>query len=128
MKKVFFLLSLLPLMASAQTTKQKVLYMQAVRTNGSTNARLEGTDGFLGPIYNPETKRLFINGTSRTMNTIKEIRFEIREEDVPDGLEEVQASEETAPVATYDLSGRRVKEQRASRGIYIKGGKKIVKK
>ncbi len=128
MKKVFFLLSLLSLTASAQTTRQKVLYMQAVRTNGSTSARLEGTEGFLGPIYNPETRRLLINGTSRTLNSIKEIRFEIREEDVPDGIEKVEAGTPATDDSIHDLSGRKVREETASRGIYIKGGRKFIKK
>ena len=127
MKKIFFLLLLMPLMVSAQTTKQKVLYMKAVRTNGSTNARLESTEGFLGPIYNPETRRYFINGVFRTQNTIKEIRFEIKEEDVPDGIERVDGHAGEAPAQAYDLGGRRVDENRIARGIYIKGGKKVVK-
>lgn len=116
------------MMATAQTTKQKVLYMKAVRTNGSTTARLEGTDNFVGPIYNLETKRLLINGTSRTLNSIKEIRFEIQEEEVPDAIEDVNERADDSNTRTYDLSGRRVDEQNVQRGIYIKGGRKIVKK
>lgn len=131
MKKLFFLLCLLPLSATAQTVKQKVLYMKAVRTNGSTSARLEGTDDFLGPIFNLETRKFTINGTTRTLNTIKEIRFEIQEEELPDGIDAVEEDEDftTIPAAqpTFDLSGRKVEEQKASRGIYIKGGRKFIK-
>lgn len=130
MKKLFFLLCLLPLSATAQTVKQKVLYMKAVRTTGSTSVRLEGTDDFLGPIFNLETRKFTINGTTRTQNTIKEIRFEIKEEEVPDGIESLTADDvetEAANAAVFDLSGRRVEEQNASRGIYIKGGRKIIK-
>lgn len=129
MRKIFFILCFLPLMAAAQTTKQKVLYMKAVRTNGSTTARLEGTEDFMGPIYNVETKRLIINGTSRTLTSIKEIRFEIREEEVPDGIEEVDMSATSDNnQQTFDLSGRPVDMQHLQRGVYLKGGKKIIKK
>lgn len=129
MRKIFFILCLLPLMAAAQTTKQKVLYMKAVRTNGSTTARLEGTEDFMGPIYNVETKRFIINGTSRTLNSIKEIRFEIREEEVPDAIENVEMSAtEDNNQQTFDLSGRPVDMQRVQRGVYLKGGKKYIKK
>lgn len=128
-KQVLFLCLVLPLLASAQTSKQKVLYMKAVRSNGSTSARLEGTEGFIGPIYNPKTKRLFLNGTYRTMSTIKELRFEIKEEEIPDGIETVEdnMSDDRHAATTYDLGGRRVDEHRLTRGIYIRGGKKIVK-
>jgi len=128
MRKTLFLLCLLPMVATAQTTKKKVLYMQAVRTNGVTEARLDGTEDFVGPIYNLETKKLLIGGTWRTKNSIKEIRFEIREEEVPDGIEEVTDNQEfSIPPTTYDLSGRIVQEKVTKHGIYIKGGKKIVK-
>lgn len=128
MKKILFLLCLLPLSATAQTVKQKVLYMKAVRTNGSTSARLEGTEDFVGPIYNLETKKLLINGTWRTLNSIKEIRFEIKEEEVPDAIENLSAETPADNTGIFDLSGRKVKEETASRGIYIKGGRKIIKK
>ena len=113
----------------AQTTKEKVLYMNVVRTTGIITARLEGGEDFVGPIYNLETKRLVINGSSRTLSSIKEIRFEIREEEVnheEDAILEV--SDDTKPTTIYDLNGRKVNEQHAMPGIYIKGNRKIVKK
>ena len=118
----------MPLAATAQTTKQKVLYMNVVRTNGNIETRLMGSEDFVGPIYNPETKRLVINGSSRTLTSIKEIRFDIREEEVPDGIISVVEAEQQESEATYDLSGRRVDEQRVQRGIYIRDGRKFIKK
>lgn len=128
MKNLFLALCLMPLAATAQTTKQKVLYMNVVRTNGNIETRLMGSEDFVGPIYNPETKRLVINGSSRTLTSIKEIRFEIREEEVPDGITAVMENEQQKPEATYDLSGRRVDEQRMQRGVYIRDGRKFIKK
>lgn len=128
MKNLFLALCLMPLAATAQTTKQKVLYMNVVRTNGNIETRLMGSEDFVGPIYNPETKRLVINGSSRTLTSIKEIRFDIREEEVPDGIISVVEAEQQESEATYDLSGRRVDEQRVQRGIYIRDGRKFIKK
>ena len=126
MRSILFIFFLAPLMTFGQTTKQKVLYMKVVRTAGSISAKLEGDEDFIGPVYNLETKRLMINGSSRTLSTIKEIRFEIKEEEVPDGICDMQNKEEEAGL--YDLSGRKVGEGSVQRGMYIKGGKKIVKK
>lgn len=128
MKKLFIIFCFLPLAASAQTTKQKVLYMNVVRTNGSITARLESGEDYLGPLYNLETKRITINGSSRTLNTIKEIRFEIREEEVADGIEDIVEGEGDSPSPLYDLSGRRVEEGCRLHGVYIRDGKKIIKK
>ena len=128
MKNLFLALCLMPLAATAQTTKQKVLYMNVVRSNGNIETRLMGSEDFVGPIYNPETKRLVINGSSRTLTSIKEIRFDIREEEVPDGIISVVEAEQQESEATYDLSGRRVDEQRVQRGIYIRDGRKFIKK
>lgn len=129
MKNFLLMLALCPLAATGQTTTQKVLYMNVTRTSGSITARLEGGENYLGPIYNRETQRLMINGTSRTLSSIKEIRFEIREEEVtPEevAIEGIEA--ENAPKATFDLGGRRVDERSMQRGMYIRGNKKIVKK
>lgn len=129
MKNFLLMLALLPLTATGQTVRQKVLYMNVTRTSGSITARLEGGEDFLGPIYNRETKRLFINGASRSLSTIKEIRFEIREEEVTPEEVAVEGIEtDNAPKATFDLGGRRVDERSMQRGMYIRGNKKIVKK
>lgn len=114
-------------MATAQTTKQKVLYMNVIRTNRTTTARLESAEDYLGPVYNMETQTMFINGTWRSKSSIAEIRFEIREEEVTDGIEDMDDVEASTPSATYDLSGRKVEERSTKHGLYIKGGKKIVK-
>lgn len=128
MKKLLFSLCLLPLATSAQTTTQKVLYMKVERNTGTTTARLEGTEDFLGPIYNPETKRLFVNGAYRSLSALKGIRFEIKTEEVADGIEEVTESQAKEATPTYDLSGRKVNKNIAPRGIYIIGKKKFIKK
>lgn len=114
----------------AQTTTQKVLYMKVERNSGSTTARLEGKDDFLGPIYHIDTQKLFINGAYRSLSTIKGIRFEIRTEEVADGIDQVRedSPEYSSSRTVFDLSGRQVDEQSLQRGVYIKGKKKYIKK
>ena len=114
----------------AQTTTQKVLYMKVERNTGSTTARLEGKDDFLGPIYHIDTQKLFINGAYRSLSTIKGIRFEIRTEEVADGIDQVRedSPEYGSSRTVFDLSGRQVDEQSLQRGVYIKGKKKYIKK
>lgn len=130
MRKLLALLCLLPSLAMAQTTTQKVLYMKVERNSGSTTARLEGKDDFLGPIYHIDTQKLFINGAYRSLSTIKGIRFEIRTEEVADGIDQVRedSPEYSSSRTVFDLSGRQVDEQSLQRGVYIKGKKKYIKK
>lgn len=130
MRKLLALLCLLPSLAMAQTTTQKVLYMKVERNSGSTTARLEGKDDFLGPIYHMDTQKLFINGAYRSLSTIKGIRFEVRTEEVADGIDQVRedSPEYSSSRTVFDLSGRQVDEQSLQRGVYIKGKKKYIKK
>lgn len=130
MRKLLALLCLLPSLTMAQTTTQKVLYMKVERNTGSTTARLEGKDDFLGPIYHMDTQKLFINGAYRSLSTIKGIRFEIRTEEVADGIDQVRedSPEYSSSRTIFDLSGRQVDEQSLQRGVYIKGKKKYIKK
>lgn len=130
MRKLFSILCLLPSLAMAQTTTQKVLYMKVERSMGTTTARLEGGEDFLGPIYHTDTQKLFINGAYRSLSTIKGIRFEIKTEEVADGIVQVQeeGTEESASRAVFDLSGRQVDVRSVQRGVYIKGKKKYIKK
>lgn len=129
MKNLLPILCLWPAIAMAQTTtKQKVLYMNVVRTSGTITSRLEGGEDYLGPVYNPESKRLVINGASRTLSSIKEIRFEIQEEEVEPEQDAIQPiGEDWHDAQAFDLNGRQVNMQHAQRGIYIIGKKKIVK-
>lgn len=129
MKKILLIIGMLPLTALAQTTKEKVLYMDVVRTSGTITTRLESGEDYLGPIYNLETKRLVINGSSRTLSSIKEIRFEIREEEVNHDDDAVlEIGEDATQQPTYDLNGRKVDIQHAMPGVYVKGNRKIIKK
>lgn len=128
MRKLFFALLLCPMCAFAQTSTQKVLYMKVVRTNGTLTARLDAGEDFLGPVYNPSTKRLFIKGGSRTLSSIKEIRFEIQEEEITDAVSDVRMDDSDSQKATvYDLSGRKIDSEKLAHGIYIKKGKKFIK-
>lgn len=130
MKRILMLLCLLPTMAAAQTT-QKVLYMNVKRTSGSLTTALRGTEDFIGPIYYGDEKKLLINGSKRTLSTIKEIRFEIRTEEVPDGIDSLPAdnSQCEANEPIYTLSGQRIEGTAPKqRGIYVRGNKKFIKK
>ena len=130
MRKLFCILCLMPSLAMAQTTTQKVLYMKVERSMGTTTARLEGKEDFLGPIYHTDTQKLFINGAYRSLSNIKGIRFEIKTEEVADGIVQVQeeGTEDSASRTVFDLSGRPVEERSLQRGIYIIGQKKYIKK
>ena len=102
--------------------------MKVVRTNGTLTARLDAGEDFVGPVYNPSTKRLFIKGGSRTLSSIKEIRFEIKEEEITDAVSDVRMDDSDSQKATvYDLSGRKMDSEKLTHGIYIKKGKKFIK-
>lgn len=136
MKRLALLLLCLPAFAMAQTETKKVVQMSVVRSvGGIVNTYLTGDDDYIGPMYNRETENLVLKNTSGTTVTvarkrIKEIRFTIETIEVPTAIDAVEADELTAvDQKIYDLSGRVISPSEAlTRGIYIKGGKKYVRK
>lgn len=133
MKKIALLLLLLPEAVFAQTTKAKVLYMTASRSRGTAieNA-LWNAEEWKGPTWNFETGRIILGGNSILTKNITEIRFDVREEEIPDGIDEtaITDSQSATDNTIFDLSGRKVATNGSnlSKGIYIKNGKKYLKK
>lgn len=136
MKKLALLLLCLPTLAMAQTETKKVIQMSVVRTVGvPVNTYLMEDEGFVGPMYNRDTKNLSLTSTTGSAFTVartrlKEIRFSIEEIEVPTAIENIEADNNTTEALQqpiYDLSGRRISTDEAlTRGIYIKGGKKFI--
>ena len=125
MKKTLLLLMLMPVMAAAQTT-EKVLYMSVKRTAGTKTIALSEAEDCLGPVLNMSTNRLQVGTASILRTNVKEIRFEVREEEVADAIEDIDATD-ADDSRIYDLQGRELKS--ASRAhIYIMNGKKYLKK
>ena len=117
----------------AQTTKTKVLYMTASRSRGADiETALWNAEEWKGPTWNFETGRISLNGNSILTKNITEIRFDVREEEIPDGIDETTVTNaQSASASTiFDLSGRKVATSGSnlSKGIYIKNGKKYLKK
>lgn len=133
MKKITLLLILVPGAMFAQTTKTKVLYMTASRSRGADiETALWNAEEWKGPTWSFETGRIILNGNSILTKNITEIRFDVREEEIPDGIDETTVTNaQSASASTiFDLSGRKVATSGSnlSKGIYIKNGKKYLKK
>lgn len=126
MKRLALLLALVPMLASAEDIQ--VLYMTAYRTIGNgVSVPLYDKDDFVGPVLNLQENRLHIGNASILKSRITGIKFEVRTIDAIEAPQaDVESQNSEAPV--YDLQGRQMGKESLTRGIYIRNGKKFVKK
>lgn len=99
----------------------------ALNAGQSESVMLSNASEYNGPMFRPAEKTLSINGTSYNTEDVKEIRFEVRQ---VDAIQDVnQSNEHFADGIIYNLNGQMVGKmdvERLPKGVYIVNGKKII--
>ena len=104
--------------------------LAGIRTRGTQDAFFNYINDLKGTTLQKRFNTFFVDKIGIQQSDIDEFRQIMLTKDLADAIEEIPVTRETGPDsdAIYDLSGRRIPNDRPTRGVYIKNGKKFLVK
>lgn len=118
-KKLFLcLLCVMPLVAFGATDDDiDAVFMTVALNNGqSESIMLSNNSEHIGPMFRPAAKTLTINGTSYNTEDVKEMRFDIRQVDAIQDIEQI--SSHLTDGIIYNLNGQVVGRIETGEGVH----------